>query len=251
MPLRSALSGAFAVGLTLGLTPLGCGGAQEGSYVEHRSQPTELVEAPSAPTVPEAIVEKLRGCVRQNAGDLTTYSHETRFDVSLTAEGTISLVKLRSSTLQSGVMESCMMRALMEMSVDPLSLPMRSSKPFSGGERMEHSREPLGIAQALAGPIALGPLILIAAGVTVGVYIAVAVTEEVIEAAKRNRRINQMCQARLDECVANPWHPPENWEFWGKKKQCEACFGYCLDKKYWPEDKCPGPGYRPPGIQSN
>jgi hypothetical protein len=131
-------------------------------------------------------------------------------------------------------MESCMMRALVDMSVDPSTIPMRSSKPFSGGERMEHSREPLGIVQALGPLVALGPITLIAAGVTVGVYIAVAVTEEAIEAAKRRRNEEERCKQVKHECIVYCSDttlptPDFGWKF-------QKCKNECLERNGCPRD---------------
>ena len=67
MKVRAALSGVVAVGLALMLTPLGCGGA----HVEHRSH-VETSAVAEAPAIPDEIVDKLKGCIRQHAGDLTT-----------------------------------------------------------------------------------------------------------------------------------------------------------------------------------
>jgi hypothetical protein len=73
----------------------------------------------------------------------------------------------------------------------------------------------------------LFPIIIVAAGVTLGVAIVVAATEEAIEAAKRNRRLNKMCKARLDACLDT------------RPGICGECFGFCLAQGYWPEHACP------------
>ena len=104
---------------------------------------------------------------------------------------------------------------------------------------MRHSRDPLGIAQAAGGMIALGPIIVIAMGVTLAVYIVGEATKDVVEAAKRNKKLERKCQASLVQCISDPWQPPWNREIFGDRKQCQACFNYCMDKKYWPTDKCP------------
>ncbi|MBK9264160.1 MAG: hypothetical protein IPM54_30715 [Polyangiaceae bacterium] len=247
MRVRGALSGAFAIASILVLTSFGCGGA----HVEHRPS-SGFFDAPDQATVPEHTVESLKECVRQHAGELTTYSHETRFTVDLTAEGTVSKVRLGKSTLSSGAMESCMMRALVEMSIPPLAIPLRSSEPFSGGEWMRHSKEPLGIAQAAGGLAALGPIMIVAAGVTIAVYVAVVTVDETAEAIKRWRRIENLCMPWLNQCLMDNKQPSWNIGDFGTEKDCKSCFYECKHRGgHWPDYKCPRPGYRPPGLSSN
>jgi hypothetical protein len=93
---------------------------------------------------------------------------------------------------------------------------------------------------------------LVAAGVTVGVYVAVAVTEEVIEAVERWRRIENLCMPWLHQCLGDKKQPNWNIGDFGLEKDCQSCLEECKHKKgNWPDYKCPRPGYRPPGLQSN
>ncbi len=226
MATRSTLCAIVATGLTLAVLPLGCGAAQE----EYPHTPDAQQQTPAAVNewaIPEAIVKQLRGCVKEHAGDLKTYAHEARFDVRLTDDGAITAVNLRSSTLRHEPIESCMMGALAGLSIPPSMLPMRSSEPFSGGESMRHSREPLGIAQAAGGMIALGPIIVIAMGVTLAVYIVGEATKDVVEAAKRNKRLERKCKEWRDECLST------------RPGICGECFRYCLLQGVWNDRACP------------
>ena len=219
--------------------PAGCGAPASGDYVVVSPGQTVLPAPESAWQPPEALVADLRACVKEHAGDLKTYSHHTKFDVTVTEEGAVERVDLRSSTLHHSALESCIAGVLATLSLPASELPLRTSEPVSGGERMRSEGQPLGVVQVIAG-VALGPIIIVAAGVTLGVAIVVAATEEAIEAAKRKRRrIEDMCMERLVECVADPWQPKWNQEIFGDKKQCEACVALCKARGSWPEDKCP------------
>lgn len=237
MLIRSMFSAIATASLTIAMVPLGCGGAQE-EYPHAPQSQQETSSATNEWVMPEAVVEQLRGCVKQHASDLRTYSHETKFDLTVNNDGAVKGIKIRSSTLHHEAMESCLTGALAGLSIPPSMFPVRaSSEPFSGGESMRDMRGPLGIAQAAGGLVALGPLILIAAGVTLGVYVAVVVTEETIEAVRRTQKLESMCQALLNQCLGDKWLPPGH-DF-GTEKDCGSCYGICTKRGYWPEDKCP------------
>ena len=154
-------------------------------------------------------------------------------------DGVVQSVNLRRSTLHHEAIESCLSGALEGLSIPLSMLPERaSSEPFSGGESSQHSRVPLGIAQSVGGAIvALGPIILIAAGVTLGVYVAVAVTEETMEAVKRTQKLENMCQALLVACISDKWLPPGHE--YGVEKDCKVCNWRCKNEGIWPYHMCP------------
>ncbi|HRI72542.1 MAG TPA: hypothetical protein PK156_50245, partial [Polyangium sp.] len=62
---------------------------------------------------------------------------------------------------------------------------------------------------------------------TIAVYVAAVATEEAIEAAKRNRKLNKMCRERLDQCLDT------------RPGICNECFGYCLAQGVWNDLACP------------
>ena len=238
MLIRSTFSTIFAASLTLALVPLGCGAAQE--EYPHAPQPQQQTASATKEWVmPEEVVEQWRGCVKKHASELRTYSHETKFELTVNNDGVVQSVNLRRSTLHHEAIESCLSAALEGLSIPLSMLPERaSSEPFSGGESSRHSRVPLGIAQSVGGAIvALGPVILIAAGVTLGVFVAVAVTEETMEAVKRRNKVEKWCADLRDECLGDTRQPPGS-DF-GSHKDCGACFRHCKRHQSWPEDKCP------------
>lgn len=227
--------------------PSGCGASASGDYVVVSPGQTVLPAPESAWQPPETLVADLRACVKEHAGDLKTYSHHTKFDLTVTEAGAVERVDLRSSTLHHSALESCIAGVLATLSLPASELPLRTSEPVSGGERMRSEGQPLGVVQVIAG-VALGPIIIVAAGVTLGVAIVVAATEEAIEAAKRRRRRQEeVCTDLWMECTASRNQPEWNQEIFGKKKDCESCRQECeKDKGVWPQYKCPRPGTSAP-----
>lgn len=188
----------------------------------------------------------MQACAKTHARELKTYNHAAKFDLRVTDTGDVEKVELRSSTLHHETLESCLMQALTTVSIPSSALTLRSSGPISGGESSLESRENLGIVQVLGGAVAAGPVILIAAGVTIAVYVAAVATDAAIEAAKRRRQIDLACDPLFHECLSYPNQPDWNIGDFGAGKDCLSCLGECrLEKGIWPNYKCPRPNYRP------
>lgn len=218
-----------------------CGAAQD-DYTVVNHHGFALPSTPIEPTIPEATVELLQQCVRNNGAELRGHAHDVKLDIAVTEQGIVEEVQLRSSTLQHKSMESCMIHALGQMSVPATIFPMRSCTPISGGESMLHDRGPIGFVHALGGTIALAPIIIIAAGVT----IAVAVTAEAADALRKRRRIEKLCMPWLLQCLGDKNQPDWNIGDFGTTKDCQSCFEECKHAKgIWPDYKCPRTGYRP------
>jgi hypothetical protein len=230
--------------------PLGCGAAQE-EYTEVRHAPEPSVEPqPEHWSASEAMTEELRGCVKQHAHELKKYSHQAKFDISVNEEGLVQEVSVRSSTLRHAGLEACLSGVLKNVSVPSSMLNLRSSGPISGGEAggetSREARNSLGVVQAAGAVVALGPVVIIAAGVTLGIYILAAAAEETIEAVKRRRKVDLACDAAYAICAASRRQPDWNVELFGDFKDCEACRWACRNANgVWPTDKCPPPGYPP------
>jgi len=104
---------------------------------------------------------------------------------------------------------------------------------------MRNTRGSWGIVQAAGGAVMLGPIILIAAGVTRGVYILAVTAEEAIEIVKRTKKLEKWCDALTVECLANMRLPPGS--IFGTYKDCGSCQAYCYKYGQWENDKCPRP----------
>jgi hypothetical protein len=237
MRIRKVFAGLLLPLTLLALTPLGCGGAQDEYAVI--SQSGSLPSAPAAAewAVPEAMVETLRGCVKEHAGDIKGYRHEARFKVNLKEDGTVHEVEMQRSTLHLDKLESCVQETLAGLSIPSSALSLRSSEPFSGGESQGKDRAFQGVVQAAAPVVVIAPIVVIAAGVTLGVYILAVATEETIEAVKRTKKLENMCDALLVECLENKWLPPGH--DYGSEKDCRSCRARCVREGQWPHHMCP------------
>lgn len=192
--------------------------------------------------MPAEIVEKLKNCVRHNAGELKKYSHEIRFITGLTGEGVVADVAVEKSTIISDVIISCMEGAVTGISIMADNTHRRSLESISSREWSTDSRTSLGIAQALAGAVALGPIMIVAAGATIAIYVTVTT----IEAVAQWRRIEKLCMPWLLQCLGDKYQPDWNIDDFGPQKDCQACFEECKHASgFWPDYKCPRTGYRP------
>lgn len=219
-----SVAGMLAVSLPPILWTIGCGGAVENDTVMH-APASEKAKA-NTWSISDTVVAEMRTCARKHARELKTYSHEAKLDLTVTDDGDVRHVRLHSSTLHHNALESCLMTAVTAVSVPSSALTLRSSEPASGGEWPRDAREALGVAQVLGAAAAAGPVILIAFGVTIVVYVAAVATEEAIEATKRRTKRDKFCYDRLYECV-------------GRRLECSACFIECKNRGVWDERKCP------------
>jgi hypothetical protein len=117
------LSMGLAFCLSLGFTPLGCGGTQDTGY-----RPT--LPKREGPTAPEATVTQLTDCTRQGASRLTDTHYAILFDVNVTEGSHVSMVEIKDSVIGDREIESCMVRALEGMSLPSSITAMRSSESF-------------------------------------------------------------------------------------------------------------------------
>jgi len=184
-------------------------------------------------------MEQAQSCVKTHVRDLKTYAHDAEFEATVNEEGAIQSIRMRNSTLHHEQLESCLMQALTALPIPPSAVSMRASGPVSGGESTRDSRKPLGIAQALGGAIAFGPIFVVAAGVTLGVYIVAVAAEEAIDIVKRTKKLEKWCDALTLECLANMRLPPGS--IFGTHKDCGSCQAYCYKYGQWENDKCPRP----------
>jgi hypothetical protein len=246
-----ALAGLFMSQCVLAMMPLACGGAGEDYVMTNPSSRLPSALETNDWSAPELITEQMKGCVQKHARDLNGANHEARFQGRLTKEETVKEIKLQRSTFRHDELASCLQAVLAGMSIPLSALPLRSSEPFSGGESSNNGRAYQGVVQAAAPVVVIAPIILMAAGVTLAVYVAAVATEEAIEAVKRRRKDNAMCMAAYDVCRSYNRQPDWNIDTFGQFKDCESCLGECKRHGAWPEYKCPLLTTRGPPGSSN
>jgi hypothetical protein len=222
--LTSSIGLALCLGLIL--TPAACGGSQEVSGME------PIHHAGEGPTAPESTVSELTDCANKGKASLTETSYTIQFDVEVTESGHAGRVKVRDSSPGDSGIESCMARALEGMPV-PMSVTRRLSQEAVSPQ----SRGYMGVALPILAPIFIAAI----AGVTFIVLVQLHLSEEAIEAARRQRDIKRKCLEWQFECLNTPKQPEWNRATYGDHKDCPACFRHCLRHGKWHQAACPRP----------
>jgi hypothetical protein len=192
------------------------------------------------PSVPEATVVELQACADRAHDHFKDTHYALGFTVEMIDGGRIGHVKLKGADPDDAGMTSCMARALAGMSV-PLVVQQKLHEKLQpvSPESRGLIGNPWALAAAALAGVELVPAVLIAGAVTVSVLVVVTVSEEVIEAVRRPK-FQKACMDLLVACVSNTSQPPRNRKQFGPKKDCSACYNYCMNEKgKWPEDKCP------------
>jgi len=226
--LRIPLSIGLGFCLGLAFMPLGCGGPAA-------EKPAFMASSTDA-DLPGETVAALTACVEEGADRLKPTTEAIIFDVGVNADGQVEAARVKDTTVDDPGISSCMTSALRAMSLPPW-VEAKVRRHVSAESRQYTGNPGLGAL------ISLGPIVLVAAGVTVIVVLGVYVVAETAEALKKRKKgIEDKCHELLVECLEFPFQPEWNKEMFGPKKQCEACFGLCLHQNgRWPTDKCPRP----------
>jgi hypothetical protein len=225
---RLALSLGLSLCLGAAFMPLGCGGEQK---------VVDYATADGPPEVPDGIKEELTDCVKRGVGRLSDSHYAIMFNVRADDDGDVRSVDIEDSLIGDRGIESCMRRALQGMTLPSSIRAMRSSRSDGEGVVAPGSRALVGNPLVLGGAtVALGPVVIVAAGVTVLVAVTIYIMSE---ASKDDDELEKYCLDRQVDCLNNSFQPKWNRNKFGVKKDCLACFRYCKNKGEWPTDKCP------------
>jgi hypothetical protein len=145
--------------------------------------PRRAVEAPEAPG---KTIAELQACADRYALRSSADSVAILYDI----EANPFSVKIKDSMISGSALEACLTRALEDMELTPNILNARRVSP--------QSRSHVGIVQAAAAPIALAPIALVAAGVTILVGVTIYVATEALNERERCKKVLQMC---IDKCT--------------------------------------------------
>ena len=177
MDVRTVFSGVLVTGLTLALVPLGCGGAQEEPAMVARPSETGALHALQNQRdgfePPEATRQALKGCIKLRAGQWSERSYAVLMDAKATDHGDMSEVSIRGTTIRDDDVVECLRQSIAAMTIPEQELRRRSSRPFSGGERMTREQRGL-IGSDSQNPVAWA-LVLVVEEVGVDVLIEVSV----------------------------------------------------------------------------
>jgi hypothetical protein len=208
----------LALGLGLTFTPLGCGSGQEFTV-----EPSH--HAHEGPSVPRATVAQLTDCTNEGAARLTDTSYAILFDVDVDVDGRVKGARVKDSLLGDRGIESCMVHALRGMSL-PASILRRA------GRVSPESRQYVG--NAAAGVlVALGPIVLVAAGITFIVVVSVYVVSETATSTRdaidedaekeRCKKVKNKCIGDCQKTLPTPDHGFKFWNCVNKCMEVEGC----------------------------
>jgi hypothetical protein len=141
-------------------------------------------------------------------------------------------IQLRGTTMQDDEVEGCLRQVIAAMTVPEGALHSRSSKPFSGGERMMREQRGLVGSSDSENPIVfLGPFIVEAIGVDVlievGIGIIAAVGTLVLPKSTKD-----FCTDKYSDCMDTPLGNIQVNK-WGETV-CATCQKNCNNKGVWP-----------------
>jgi hypothetical protein len=186
---RLASSLGLALFLGLAFVPPACGGSQPvDPPVPHGSE---------GPTIPDATIAELRVCASRGKDRREEATYAFHFDVEVMEDGHVDRVKHKESLPVDRATESCMAGALEGMRVPAYVVQALTEQAERAEGVSPQSRGLIGNPLLAAGAaVELFPLLLVVAGATVVVGVAVYYVE--IDAARRRRRSKAQCYAACD-----------------------------------------------------
>ena len=166
--------------LLLALTAVGCGPA-------YRIIPSDASD--HQPRLRDSAIARVGECVEQYSMQISPGAHRLDFRMEVTQDDKFERRKVIGPEGPSVHLE---MQMCMRIALRAAGIP---AEVFQSASVTPESRKHLGVAQAAGGIVALGPIIIAAAGVTIGVYVVVVVMEQVENAEK------ERCKAVKERCI--------------------------------------------------
>lgn len=120
--------------------------------------------------------------------------------------------------IRGSALEACLAQALERMDLALNMLDAQRVSPQSHASR--------GVVQVAAAPIALAPIVLVAAGVTILVGVTIYVATEAIDVASESNRCRQVKEKCIDHCSGLAGLPaPGGGRFRGCMRECMEAQG--------------------------
>jgi len=185
----------------VGLTLWSCG--SDPGY-EPRSSRQDIVvddhpKAAVSVEAPRTTVDAMQICADRFAPKLRGESFAVLFDVNVGVNG--NTVKVKDSMLGGSPLESCLASAFERMEISDSIANMQQTSASS--------RSMVGIVQAVAAPIALLPIALAAAGVTILVGATIHLATEALKERERCKKVKQGCiEDCSDDTLDDGFHEP-------------------------------------------
>jgi hypothetical protein len=175
------------------LASFGCGADPSYSSNARSSSGSFFAESqtrtPASPEAPPETVAQLQACVDRFAPDLSSDSYAILLDLEATKSGKVTKVKVKDSMIAGSAVEACLLGALKRMAVPATAINTRH-------EVSPQSRSMVGVAQAAAAPIALLPIALTAAGVTILVGVTIYVVAHAVDDVRAEQERSKSVASR-------------------------------------------------------
>jgi hypothetical protein len=182
----------------IGLVLFACGGAATEpsySYTGNTSPevliPEQQSRRSSSPEAPRKTVVELQTCADRLAPGLSPEHYAVMVDIEVTKHGKPTAVKIKDSMLGGSPLEVCLTAALERMTVPATALNTQNGAP--------QSRSMVGVVQAAAAPIALLPIVIVSAGVTILVGVTIYVIAESLTEKERCKQVKEFCISKCTD----------------------------------------------------
>lgn len=160
--------------------------------------------------VPRETAVALQRCADRHASRLSADSSAILFDVKVNSSGQTTAVNIKDSMVAGSDIERCLTDVLERMVVPGVAMT-------AGHDVSPVSRSMVGVIQVAVAPIALTPIVLVAAGVTILVGVTIYVATEAIDAARESQRCREVKDKCIDHCSGPAGLPAPGG---GRFRQC-------------------------------
>ena len=218
----------FLSGVLVGSLGCGCAGAAFEGFS------TDTDPASEGRTVPSYVQAQLADCAEEAASRLPSTGNTIAFNVRVTEEGRIGPVEIKHSSIDDKNIKSCIASVLRTMSLPASVTALRSSQRASDGRVSPQSRALVGNPLVLGGVviIELLPIVIVAAGVTIVVGIAIELVSEMSKPEWISEEEYERCQKVFEACKVACGKMGARWKGYGSVELCmkecrdaEGCWG--------------------------
>lgn len=231
MHIQAVSSGVVVAGLTLATIPLGCGAAQEEYTVVER--PHDQAANESHKDEPSAEVrQQIETCFKQHQGPWSQRKYSAHYKANANDRGALGNVELQKTTLDDAL-EVCVRKVIATTTIPEDVLRSGSSRPFSGGERMQREQRALVGSNESQNPIAwVFVIALEAVEIDVVVQVFVGAIAAVGTLAQPRKNPKDECTDKYDACIDTPLGSIQIDK--RGTTVCASCLKRCVADEFWP-----------------
>ena len=231
MRIQLASAGLVAAGLTLAIIPLGCGAAQEEYLVVERPS-HEATDELRKDDLSAEVRGQVENCFKLHKGPWSQRKYSAHYKANSNERGVLRDVELQKTTLDDDL-EVCVRKVIATITIPEAALRSGSSRPFSGGERMQREQRALVGSNESQNPIVWAfAIALEAVEFDVVVQVVVGAIAAVGTLAQPRKNPKDECIDKYDACMDT---------LLGRIQVdkrgttvCASCLNLCIAQKLWP-----------------